>query len=328
MSVRTKPHKHKPTYASVRSLLDTEFEPIHWAVESILPEGLSALAGRPKIGKSWLALHLALSVASGTLTLGRYHAALRSVLYLAFEDSKRRLKSRIQKLLPTDAEDTEWIGQMMHYDTTWPTLDQGGLHALDDYLKNGSANTLVVIDTLARFRGNTTSTGSGSAYDTDYAAIAPLQQLAAKYNATILAVTHTRKPRTRTQEDPLDELQGTSGLTGAVDGVLVLKRDRCDTAATLMVTGRDIEEETTLDLLWNPVACTYGVTDGPPLTAEKKAVLDLLQSAGIPLAPAFVAATLGKDPEATKKLLQRMLAQQLITKPSHGLYAAPHSHGD
>jgi len=30
-----------------------EFPPINWIVDDILPEGLTILAGKPKLGKSW-----------------------------------------------------------------------------------------------------------------------------------------------------------------------------------------------------------------------------------------------------------------------------------
>src|SRR5262249_36487301 len=41
-----------------------------WAVDGILPDGLTLLAGKPKLGKSWLALNLALAVAGGGFALG------------------------------------------------------------------------------------------------------------------------------------------------------------------------------------------------------------------------------------------------------------------
>ena len=38
-------------------------EPV-WAIPGLLPVGLTILAGRPKVGKSWLALQIALAVAA------------------------------------------------------------------------------------------------------------------------------------------------------------------------------------------------------------------------------------------------------------------------
>jgi RecA-family ATPase len=42
-----------------------------WAVDDLIPEGLTVLAGRPKLGKSWLMLGVAIAVAAGRRALGQ-----------------------------------------------------------------------------------------------------------------------------------------------------------------------------------------------------------------------------------------------------------------
>jgi len=60
-----------------------------WIVPGILPEGFVILAARPKKGKSWLALNIAVAKASGGCALGRPDLRLEpaKVLYLALEDA-------------------------------------------------------------------------------------------------------------------------------------------------------------------------------------------------------------------------------------------------
>src|SRR5262245_37060059 len=70
------------------------FDPIRWIAEGILPEGLSMLVGKPKVGKSWMALDLGLAVASGGTFLGK-PSEEGDVLALFLEDNERRLQSRI-----------------------------------------------------------------------------------------------------------------------------------------------------------------------------------------------------------------------------------------
>ncbi len=71
------------------------FPPMRWVVPGVIAEGLTILAGAPKLGKSWLALSLALAVASGTDALGCIDVGHpRPVLYLALEDGHRRLQFR------------------------------------------------------------------------------------------------------------------------------------------------------------------------------------------------------------------------------------------
>lgn len=67
-----------------------------WLVEDLWVERAAAvLGGPPKLGKTWLAVDLALSVASGTAVLDRY--AVRRpgpVLFFAAEDSREHFKER------------------------------------------------------------------------------------------------------------------------------------------------------------------------------------------------------------------------------------------
>ena len=58
------------------------FPPVSYVVPQLIPEGLSIIAGRPKVGKSWLALDVCIAVAAGRLLPGRTQAGTgrRSVL--------------------------------------------------------------------------------------------------------------------------------------------------------------------------------------------------------------------------------------------------------
>jgi RecA-family ATPase len=64
-----------------------------------MTEGLTILAGKGKIGKSWLALGIAIAVASGGYALGSIKVEQGDVLYLALEDNERRLQKRLRQLV-------------------------------------------------------------------------------------------------------------------------------------------------------------------------------------------------------------------------------------
>ena len=59
------------------------FPKIQYIVPGIIPEGLSMLVGRPKIGKSWMALDIGISIASGRSCLGGRVPQEGDVLYVA-----------------------------------------------------------------------------------------------------------------------------------------------------------------------------------------------------------------------------------------------------
>ena len=83
---------------SAAALQGKDIPPIRWIVENLIPAGLNILASPPKYGKSWAVLDLGLAVTAGGRFLG-YQTNSCEVLYLALEDSERRLKSRMMKLL-------------------------------------------------------------------------------------------------------------------------------------------------------------------------------------------------------------------------------------
>jgi RecA-family ATPase len=73
------------------------FNPIRFLVRNLIPsEGITLVCAKPKVGKSWLLLDLALASTMDRYTLGDIRPTQGSVLYLALEDSLRRLQSRMR----------------------------------------------------------------------------------------------------------------------------------------------------------------------------------------------------------------------------------------
>ena len=95
-----------------------------------------------------------------------------------------------------------------------------------------------MIDTLAKVRP---TAGRNNVYESDYKALEPITEVANKYRCTILIVTHNRKGKAET--DPLEQVSGSLGLTGAVDGVMIIDGNRSDKMYTLSLIGRDIPND-------------------------------------------------------------------------------------
>lgn len=87
-------------------------------------------------------------------------------------------------------------------------------------------------------RKDSGGTLSQNAYSDDYKAGTLLQSLLAA-GGTVIAVHHNRKGDS---EDFLDQVSGTLGLSGSVDTIITLNRERTGTSGTLSVTGRDVDE--------------------------------------------------------------------------------------
>ena len=203
------------------------YEPISFLVEELLPPGLHLLAGAPKIGKSWLALWLCLQVAQGK-PLWNFSTRPCEILYLCLEDSFQRIQSRLFDL-------TEDAPSTLHFAVMSEYLHSGLVDQIELFLKEHPATGLVVIDTLQRIR----STGNeANPYANDYRDIGVLKALADRHRIAVLLVHHLRKMN---DDDPMNMISGTTGLSGATDSNFVLRKSkRRENTATLYCTGRDI----------------------------------------------------------------------------------------
>ncbi len=295
------------------TLLQQELPEPQWAVPGLLPEGVTLLAGKPKMGKSWLALNLAIAVARGAPALGRLPTCKGHVLYLGLEDHERRITDRLRKMLQDEDAPAglTWGGY-------WSPLSDGGLTDLEAYVRMKAETRLIIIDTLARVRP--LSAGGGSVYAEDYAIITPLKQLAEAHHLSILLVHHLRK---NGASDPMDEISGSTGLTGATDCNMVLQRERGQREATLHITGRDVEEQTlylTFDedcAHWTLLANQSAT---PKLSPDRQAILDLLERMDRPMSPTEIAAILAMDYEKVRKALFFMKKAGDISTEGRGLY--------
>lgn len=52
---------------SCEEIMTTVYKPIEFVVEGLIAQGLYILAGAPKVGKSWLALDMCLSISKDQL---------------------------------------------------------------------------------------------------------------------------------------------------------------------------------------------------------------------------------------------------------------------
>ena len=209
-------------------IMTTLYKPTVFAVDGLLAQGLFILAGSPKVGKSWLALELCLAVAKGEKIFER-ETSQGSVLYFCLEDSCPRIQSRLYEL-------TDEPSDKLFFALKADTIGSGLEEQIVKFKSKHDDLRLIVIDTLQMVRNETESS-----YGSDYAEIVPLKALAEQLGITIVLVHHLRKAA---DSDPFNMISGSTGLSGATDGQLVLKKDRrCGSQAVLYATGRDIEDQ-------------------------------------------------------------------------------------
>ena len=79
---------------TAEEILTTVFKPKEFIIDGLLTQGLYVLAGAQKVGKSWLAMDICLSIATGVPVLGR-DTIQGTALYLCLEDNYQRLQRRL-----------------------------------------------------------------------------------------------------------------------------------------------------------------------------------------------------------------------------------------
>lgn len=229
-------------------IMTTVYKPIEFAVDGLIAQGLYILAGAPKVGKSWLALDLCLSIAKGEKVLGRT-VSQGKTLYLCLEDSYERIQKRLYEI--TD-EPTE----KLFFAVMAETIGNGLEIQIERFKSEHADLKLVVIDTLQKVRGSTENS-----YGSDYKELSVLKGLADKLRITVLLVHHTRKCK---DNDPFNMISGSAGISGCVDGSLVLiETKRGSRTARLYCVGRDIENHE-LNLAFESNRWTVTDEESPP----------------------------------------------------------------
>ena len=285
-----------------------------WAVPGLLTEGLTILAGRPKRGKSWMGLGLALAVASGGIALGKIQVEKGDALYLALEDNERRLQNRLARITGPD----DPLPPKLHLVTDFLPLQMGGMTTLLEWLDRHKDTRLVIIDTLGRILPS--AKGNTNQFTDDYRFIGKLQKLAIDRSFALLIIHHIRKEGA---EYALDRVAGTTGITGAADSVWVLDTGKGDASAILHVTGRDIEAQEIAMKFDSGIWTTMGDAKEVAITEERREIIRLLDENG-PMSAMDMAATLQRNYHTLCKLLYTMKdSGQLIQEGMRGRYKTP-----
>ncbi len=232
---RVPQHKRHAQYAkhpdvgplSLQDLLDESLMDVPWIVPEMLPEGVTVLTGKPRAGKSALALSIALAVATATPVLGKRPPVPGAVLFLNLEDSRRRMRERSRRLLQGSSAPSHvtWAGD-------WSYLEAGGLADLEEWLVAHPTARLVVIDTLAMV----CSPGVTPHARENYALLEPLKLLASQHHIAILLVHHLKNATST-----LDEMH--SPLARHTDCQMLLQRVYGQPYRKLHLNGRYLSEQ-------------------------------------------------------------------------------------
>ena len=283
---------------NAQTIQHTEYtEPI-FVIEKILHEGATIVASRPKFGKSWLALQIGIAVATGAKALGRF-AVIRPgrVLYLALEDTPRRIHDRLAALLPceTDLSRIDFLFDLP------AKLGDGGELIIGEHLRQHPGEyALVIIDTLfAAFAAN----ARRDVVKVDYEKSEVLRKLAQEHHVALLLIHHQNKGK---DQSPVDSINGTTGVAAGVDSLLVLEEKNGN--KLMHIKSRETEDAS--------LALRFDLDTGGWVVAgdaeeviqsgARKDILRILNDANSPMYPVAIAKALHKNPSTIRGLLKKL----------------------
>ncbi len=303
-------YKIKGKGITSKDLLEKEFPEPNWIIKELIPEGLTLFCGRPKIGKSWLALQIAADISVGNPVLGKYESEPIQVLYLALEDTQRRLQGRFKIISGTGSEN-------LCFYTDWDRGSPGIAHLRKRLeTKEFEHTKLVVIDTLARFLPQCDMND----YSQIYPLVADIKSIADKHGCAIICLHHTRKS---SADDFIDTVSGSNAFAGASDTILVLQRTRGEADGFLKAAGRDIDEkELALSLEKDKGWAVMGEGIEYRMSKERRDILMIMKESDGPLRANEISAMLAKDYGGVRRMLSRMVKDFEIGRVGRGQYEA------
>lgn len=269
-----------PVVAAGSAELDATERP-GWLVEGLwAAEGVGIVGGAPKCCKTWLSLDLAVSVATGTDALGRFHVASPGpVLLYGAEDAPVRLRDRLDAIARSRGLALERIDvgliviDSLRLDTE---RDRARLRATLDERRP----RLLILDPLVRLhRIDENSAGEMSAL------LGELRAIQRAHGVAVVLVHHLRKNAAPRGQDG-QSLRGSGDLHAWGDSNLYLRRRERQILLTIEHRSAPSPPPCTLELAEEPSPHLRVIEGGPvehdvAVDAAEKIVS--LLSAGGPL---------------------------------------------
>jgi 5S rRNA maturation endonuclease (ribonuclease M5) len=200
----------RPAHPRRLSEIMAEDRPTDFVVDGLVRSGgTTLLIGEPKLGKSQMALDIALAVARGEAFCG-LATKKGCVIYYALEDGEDIVRERVRARGLSGLEEDVYIG-------TTPPVVEDDVSILEEHI-DAIQPTLIIIDTL---RAISVSNGRSENEASFADAIYRIAKLARERGVAAILIHHTVKATTG---NPISDARGTSAIAGAVDVVAGLYR--------------------------------------------------------------------------------------------------------
>lgn len=303
-----------PLPTTATDLLAKTFPPLRCFVDELLAEGFTILAGKPKKGKSYLALDMSLSIAVGRQAFMKFPTEQAKVLYISLEDGERRLQRRLLQI-QSNLKTPDGLDFLYSF----PRLGNGALEALTHYAQHYQ---LIIVDTVGRILPEQSQARKSlSEYQELTDVLGPIQQLALDKRMAIVMIDHLRKAGA---DDDLDAIMGSQGKAGAADHALIYSRKGEEIDGVLKVFSRDLDTDKFVLTMVDGHLEFLGKGEVYELDSEQNKIISILEEEARPMGILEVMKAMGIQSDTHyhrfRKVLQRLYADDRIGKTKRGLY--------
>lgn len=282
-----------------------------WYWDGIFTTGLSIIAAKKGLLKSWLALRLGIALSAGLPFLGKC-TKKSNVLYLALELDEIAIAERARL-----CGDVRGIFDVLF-------SFRRGYDALVDLaaLVDARGYRVVIVDMLPAILPAGTD---GNAYDEITAFMLQLRRFAQSRELSIVCLLHAGKA---VREDFADAVMGSTGFAGQADTVAVLQRKRGDNVLKFLSTGNHGKDQAFKIRIGENVSMEVVEESelekqAAYLSAEQERVL-MTMTEFYPegTTPLVLAGVLGKTSDAVRIQLNRLIERGAVERIGRGVYQA------
>lgn len=322
-----------PTLQEI-NVMEVRYRP--WFYQQLLTSGAFLITGRPKVGKSWLLMQLAISAARGEEFLGFECAGAEHCLYIACEDDHARIKIRSQSFGDVPGGVHVLVReQLMHLAERYAEKFTF-VEFLRHYLLQNPIIKLVFIDTEEASRqlwGHASVNAIANAHNPvrkDYAEVVEFDKLGLDLGVFVGLVNHAGKRKPGAVIDYHEMINRTNTAAAAASGSFVVAdppgHDPHETESKtriFAVRGRDIPKEHLL-AIEQPEGKSYFVSLGKyslhKQTQTELAILEALET--VPVETWTTAKELAPMAEISAGAAQRCISRMM--KAGRGRYKIYH----
>lgn len=306
---------------TAKELIEMEMKKMTWYVNEILPEGVTLVVAKPKVGKSALILYLMVQIALQNKIWDTFSTKKAKILYLPYDDPMRRMKDRITRisealnignleqlnnLYVRNKEELKKISVKDNLVSVFSEIKQAGFD-------------IVIIDTLHLafdFKHY-----DFNVYKNEYDNMSLIKKTAEELGLSLVIVHHAKKGESL---DVIDAASGSNGMTGAVDTIWTIINSQFDNSKLLHVTGKEVETNTYQlqmepdTFLWSMLPNDEVIYEDAISSPQQKQILEYIQESKNEVSSGEIAAKFERTPSAISQALRKLERKGYVHSPRYG----------